>query len=165
MRLIGLAGWSGAGKTTLIATVIPLLRSRGVSVSTIKHAHHAFDIDTPGKDSFLHRQAGASEVIVASRLRFALMREHRGEPEPSLDDLLGRLAPVDLVLVEGFRGGSHPKLEVHRLATGKALIHPGDAKILAIATDAPGPFAIPRLDIADGPAIADFLFAAAEPVA
>src|SRR5437868_12062197 len=149
MRLIGLAGWSGAGKTTLIAAVIPVLVGRGLSVSTVKHAHHAFDVDKPGKDSYVHREAGASEVLVASDQRFALMRELRGAPEPALAELLGRLAPVDLVLVEGFKRDAHPKLEVHRVATDKAFIHPEDPYIRAIATDAPGPFPIARLEIDD----------------
>ena len=164
MRLIGLAGWSGAGKTTLIAALIPTLRARGLSISTIKHAHHAFDVDQPGKDSYVHRAAGASEVLVASGQRFALMHELRGAPEPSLGELIARLAVVDLVLVEGFKADAHPKLEVHRLATGKDLIHPRDSHIRAIATDAPGPFPIERLDIDDIEGIADWLIQHALPV-
>ena len=164
MRLIGLAGWSGAGKTTLIAALIPALRARGLSISTIKHAHHAFDVDQPGKDSYVHRAAGASEVLVASSQRFALMHELRGAPEPPLGELIARLAAVDLVLVEGFKADAHPKLEVHRLATDKDLIHPRDPHIRAIATDAPGPFAIERLDIDDIEGIADWLIQHALPV-
>jgi len=165
MRVIGLAGWSGAGKTTLLALVIPRLRALGVTVSTVKHAHHAFDIDKPGKDSYVHREAGAQEVLVASALRFALMHELRGAPEPPLADLLARLAPVDLVIIEGFKTDSHPKIEVHRTATGKDLIHPKDGQVIAIATDAPGPFPIPRFDLDDVDAIAHWMLAAAAPLA
>lgn len=164
MRMIGLAGWSGAGKTTLIAALLPTLIARGISVSTIKHAHHAFDVDRPGKDSFVHREAGAREVLVASSQRIALMRELRGEPEPPLADLIGRLAPVDLVIVEGFKRAPVPKLEVFRRETGKDLLHPIDPTIMAIATDAPGPFPIERLDLDDVQAIADWIEARAQPV-
>lgn len=164
MRLIGFSGWSGAGKTTLIAAVIPLLRARGLGVSTVKHAHHGFDIDRPGKDSYVHREAGAHEVLVSSRHRFALMHELRGAEEPALGALLLRLSPVDLVLVEGFKADRHPKLEVHRVANGKDHIHPGDPHVRAIATDAPGPFPILRLDIDDPSGVADWLVEAAEPV-
>ena len=159
MRVIGLAGWSGAGKTTLIASIIPELTGRGLRVSTVKHAHHAFDVDQPGKDSYLHREAGATEVLVSSSQRFALMHELRGEPEPTLNDLLRRLSPVDLVVVEGFKREAHPKLEVYRSETGKDLIHPGDPHIAAIATDAPGPFPIPRFALGDVAAIADWMLA------
>jgi molybdopterin-guanine dinucleotide biosynthesis protein B len=164
MRLVGLAGWSGAGKTTVIAAVIPALRARGLSVSTVKHAHHGFDVDVPGKDSYIHREAGATEVLVASGRRFALMHELRDEPEPALAALLSRLAPVDLVLVEGFKRDAHPKLEIHRSATGKPLLHPGDPHIRAIATDAPGPFPIPRMAIGDTPSIVDWLVEHALPI-
>jgi molybdopterin-guanine dinucleotide biosynthesis adapter protein len=165
MRLVGLAGWSGAGKTTVMAKVIPALVARGLRISTVKHAHHDFDIDVPGKDSHVHRMAGATEVMVASGRRFALMHELRDEPEPPLSALLARLAPVDLVLVEGFKRDAHPKLEIFRAETGKPLLHPEDRHIAAIATDLPGPFPIPRLDIDDVAAIADWLVAHAEPVA
>ncbi|MFY9990551.1 MAG: molybdopterin-guanine dinucleotide biosynthesis protein B, partial [Rhodoplanes sp.] len=114
MRVIGLAGWSGAGKTTLLTRIIPRLVGRGLTVSTVKHAHHGFDVDHPGKDSYAHRVAGATEVLVSSAVRFALMHELRGAPEPELAQLLGKLAPVDLVLVEGFKREPHPKLEVYR---------------------------------------------------
>jgi molybdopterin-guanine dinucleotide biosynthesis protein B len=113
MRVIGFSGWSGAGKTTLIVKLIPVLLARGLSVSTLKHAHHAFDVDRPGKDSYLHREAGASEVLIASANRWALMHELRGEPEPNLAQLLARMSPVDLVLVEGFKRDAHVKIEVH----------------------------------------------------
>src|SRR4051794_20707905 len=164
MRIVGLAGWSGAGKTTLLAAVIPAIRGRGLTVSTIKHAHHAFDVDTPGKDSYVHRQSGATEVLVSSRHRFALMHELRGAPEPRLEDLIARLSPVDLVLVEGFKSDPHPKLEIHRVETGKPLIHPRDPFVRAIATDSPGPFPIRRFEIDAIDLIAAWLIAEAQPV-
>lgn len=166
MRVIGIAGWSGAGKTTLLKRLIPELTGRGFSVSTLKHAHHAFDIDTPGKDSWEHRQAGATEVLVASANRFALMRELRGAPEPRLADLLGRLSPVDLVLVEGFKLAEHRKIEVFRSANGKPPLHPGDAGVVAIASDVPFPAAArPVVSLDDVAAIADLVLAHAEPAA
>ena len=165
MRLIGLSGWSGAGKTTVIAAVIPALRARGLTVSTVKHAHHAFEIDRPGKDSFVHRQAGASEVLVASRHRYALMHELRDEPEPPLSALLRRLAPVDLVIVEGFKRDAHPKLEIHRVATGKDVPASRRSRTSGRSRPTrPGPFPIPRLDIDDIAAITDWLIGAAKPI-
>ena len=157
---MGLAGWSGSGKTTLLAQLLPVLIGRGYRVSTIKHAHHAFDVDTPGKDSWVHRQAGASEVLVASAARFALLAEHRGGVEPELPELLARLAPVDLVLVEGFKRDPHPKIEISRSATGKPYLWPGDATIAAVAAD----HAVPGcdrmvLDLNDSVAIADCVLA------
>lgn len=139
MRVIGLAGWSGAGKTTLIVKLIPALKARGFSVSTLKHAHHAFDIDKPGKDSYQHREAGAREVLVASANRWALMHELRGAPEPPLAWLLGRLADVDFVIVEGFKAEAYPKLEVHRAANGKPFLFPEDKNIKALVSDLPSP--------------------------
>src|ERR1700688_4904367 len=136
MRIIGLAGWSGSGKTTLVTNVIPVLVRRGLKIATVKHAHHEFDIDQPGKDSWLHRAAGASEVMVASSRRWALIHELRGEPEPPLEDLLANLSPADLIIVEGFKRHAHPKLEVYRAAVGKPLLYPDDDCIVAIATDA-----------------------------
>jgi len=136
MRVIGFAGWSGAGKTTLIVKLITHLSARGFRVSTLKHAHHDFDIDQPGKDSFLHREAGACEVLVASARRFALIHELRGAPEPSLAELLTRLSPVDLLLIEGFRRDPLVKIEVHRAANGKPWLYPEDPHIVAVATDA-----------------------------
>jgi len=136
MRVMGLAGWSGAGKTTLIVKLIPYLREKGLSVSTVKHAHHAFDVDQPGKDSYLHREAGACEVLVASSRRFVLMHELRGAPEPGLAELLARMAPADLILVEGFKRDKLPKLEVHRAQNGKPVLYPEDPAIVALATDA-----------------------------
>jgi molybdopterin-guanine dinucleotide biosynthesis protein B len=162
MRVIGLAGWSGAGKTTLLARLIPELTARGLGVSTIKHAHHRFDVDTPGKDSWIHREAGAQQVLVSSANRWALMTELRGEAEPELRELLGRLSPVDLVLIEGFKRDRHPKIEVHRAANGKPWLHPEDPAILAVASDVPPPAELPRaaLDWApldDARAIADLV--------
>src|SRR5579871_3559662 len=134
MRVIGIAGWSGSGKTTLLAKLIPVLVARGVTVSTVKHAHHAFDIDQLGKDSYVHRQAGATEVLVSSANRFALMHELRGAPEPTLDELLARLAPVDLVIVEGFKRDPIPKIEIHRPEVGKPLLYPDDPAIVALTS-------------------------------
>jgi len=157
MRIFGLAGWSGSGKTTLLAALIPELAARGLSVSTIKHAHHEFDIDRPGKDSWRHRQAGAREVMVASARRWALMRELRGDAEPSLDELVRRLGPVDVVIVEGFKRHPHPKLEVHRPSLGKPLLYPDDPHIVAIASDEPFAAPLPLLSLADPAAIAGFM--------
>ena len=134
MKILGLVGWSGSGKTTLLTAMLPLLAARGLLVSTIKHAHHGFDIDRPGKDSYRHRAAGAHEVLVASGTRWALLHEVTG-PEPNLEDLLGRLSPVDLVLVEGFKGSRFPKLEVFRAAIGQPPIWPGRRDIVAVASD------------------------------
>ena len=153
VRLIGFAGWSGAGKTTLLQRVIPALVGRGLRVSTVKHAHHAFDVDQPGKDSYLHRQAGATEVLVGSAARWALMHEHRGETEPDLAELLARMSPVDLVLVEGFKRGSHRKVEVHRAAVGKPLLHPGDPTIVAMAADPVMAAAVPVVGLNDVEAV------------
>ena len=156
MRVIGLAGWSNAGKTTLLTRLIPHLIGLGHSVSTIKHAHHAFDVDRPGKDSYEHRAAGAAQVLVSSARRWALMTEHRGAPEPGLRELLARLAPVDLVIVEGFKADGHPKIEVHRAGNGKPWLHPDDPMIRAVATDAPCPPGAPQpLALDDIPGIAD----------
>jgi molybdopterin-guanine dinucleotide biosynthesis protein B len=157
VRIFGLAGWSGSGKTTLLAALIPELVGRGVTVSTIKHAHHEFDIDQPGKDSWRHRQAGAREVMVASSRRFALMHELRDAPEPSLDELVARMAPVDLLLVEGFKRDPHPKLEVHRPSVGKPFLYPDDPHILAIASDETLTVPLPLLPIGEVAAIADFI--------
>lgn len=166
MRVIGLAGWSGAGKTTMLIRLIPELAARGVSVSTLKHAHHAFDLDTPGKDSHAHREAGAREVLISSQRRWALMRELRGEPEALLPDLLARLSPVDLVIVEGFKRERHAKIEIHRSANGKPPLHPGDDTIVAVASDIAFPEARrPVIGIDDVAAIADTMLARAEPLA
>jgi molybdopterin-guanine dinucleotide biosynthesis protein B len=165
MRVIGLAGWSGSGKTTLLAGLIPLLTGSGLRVSTIKHAHHAFDVDTPGKDSWTHRQAGASEVLVVSDTRWALMHELRGAPEPLLAELLGKLSPCDLVIVEGFKREPIPKMEIWRAVVGKPLLHPEDPHIELIATDDPCPLArIPVVPLSDLPALAAAVLAAARPI-
>jgi molybdopterin-guanine dinucleotide biosynthesis protein B len=158
MRIIGLAGWSGAGKTTLLAKIIPRLVARGLKVSTVKHAHHGFDVDQPGKDSHTHRVAGATEVLVGSASRWALVHELRGEPEASLRVLLAKLAPVDLVLVEGFKREAHPKLEVYRAGVGKPLLHPEDPHIVAIAADIPVPAAgVPVVMLDDIEGIVDIV--------
>jgi molybdopterin-guanine dinucleotide biosynthesis protein B len=162
MTLFGIAGWSGSGKTTLLARLIPALVARGLTVSTIKHAHHSFDLDTPGKDSHTHRLAGATEVLVGSASRYALIHELRGAPEPSLEELAARLAPVDLVLVEGFKHGRHRKLEVWRSATGKPPLWPDDPSVLAVASDGPVPGCpLPVLALDDAEAIAGFIVEAA----
>jgi molybdopterin-guanine dinucleotide biosynthesis protein B len=164
MRIIGLAGWSGSGKTTLVTAVIPVLVGRGLKVATVKHAHHEFDIDQPGKDSWLHREAGASEVAIVSSRRWAIVHELGEEPEPPLVDVLAKLSAVDLVIVEGFKRHAHPKLEVYRAVLGKPLLHPDDDCIVAIATDAPLPEAqVPVLMLDDVQSVADMLQAEALP--
>jgi molybdopterin-guanine dinucleotide biosynthesis protein B len=164
MRVLGLAGWSGSGKTTLVVRLIPELRQRGMTVSTLKHAHHAFDVDQPGKDSYEHRQAGASEVMVASSARWALMHEHRGAPEPSLAELLPRLSQVDLVLVEGFKRDTHPKLEIHRPSLGKPLLCREDRMIRGVASEVPlADLPVPCLALDNVPAIASFVIEHAAP--
>ena len=165
MKVIGLAGWSGAGKTTLLTRVIPQLIAGGLKVSTIKHAHHAFDLDTPGKDSWRHRAAGASEVLVASARRFALLHELRDEDEPKLACLLTRLSPVDLVIVEGFKFEAHPKIEVHREANDRPFLHVQDPHILGLVTDGPRPSHLPSAHLDDIPAIAAMMRALATPLA
>lgn len=158
MRIIGLAGWSGSGKTTLLAKAIPRIAARGLKVSTVKHAHHSFDLDLPGKDSHTHRMAGATEVLVSSEKRFALVHELRGEAELSLGEVLRKLSPVDLVLIEGYKRAPHPKLEVYRASVGKPLLHPDDPAIVAIASDAPLPQAkVPVIDLNDVEAVVDIL--------
>jgi len=165
VRLIGLAGWSGAGKTTLMTRLIPEMTRRGVAVSTLKHAHHAFDVDRPGKDSYEHRSAGARQVLVASANRWALMTELRGAPEPKLAELLRQFAPVDLVIVEGFKRDAHPKIEVHRAENGKPWLHPDDPYIAAIASDVPPPTGrLPQAHLDAIEAIADLVLAKATPL-
>jgi len=164
-RVLGIAGWSGSGKTRLITRLIPTLIERGYSVSTIKHAHQHFEIDRPGKDSYEHRVAGANEVLVSSVKRFALIRELRGAPELGLAELLAQLAPVDLVLVEGYKHGGHAKLEVHRVANGKALLFPTDATIRALVSDLPaGTTTLPHVALEDIPAIANLVVELAVPL-
>jgi molybdopterin-guanine dinucleotide biosynthesis protein B len=165
MRIIGLAGWSGSGKTTLLSRLIPCLIARGKSVSTLKHAHHGFDLDQPGKDSYVHRQAGATEVLIASARRWAIMSELRGAPEPDLRELLTHLSPVDLVVVEGYKRENFPKLEIHRAELGKPLLQPQDNWIVAVASDGPLPDAgVPVIDLDDIDKIADVLLAEAMPL-
>jgi molybdopterin-guanine dinucleotide biosynthesis protein B len=164
MRIIGLAGWSGAGKTTLLVKVIPRLTARGLTVSTVKHAHHSFDLDQPGKDSYEHRMAGATEVLIGSAARWALMHELRGAPEAPLATLLARLSPVDLVIIEGFKRERHAKLEVHRAAIGKPLLAPEDAGIVAIASDVAISARVPVVGLDDIDAIADILVRHAAPL-
>ncbi len=162
MILFGITGWSGSGKTTLLVRLIPALIAHGLTVSTIKHAHHSFDVDHPGKDSFEHRRAGATEVLIGSANRWALMHELRGAPEPTLLELAARLSPVDVVLVEGFKRHPHPKIEVWRAATGKPPLFPGDAMIRAVASDGPVPDCDrPVLNLDDVEAIALFILRSA----
>jgi molybdopterin-guanine dinucleotide biosynthesis protein B len=157
MKVFGFAGYSGSGKTTLIERLIPLFMERGISVSLIKHAHHMFDIDQPGKDSYRHRKAGCTEVLVTSSRRWALMHELRGAPEPSLEEHVKRMSACDLLLVEGFKREAIPKLEVYRAKVGEPLIHPHDHNIVAIASDARLQTRLPQFDL-DAPApIAEFI--------
>lgn len=159
MKIFGVIGWKNSGKTSLMERLVAEITARGHSVSTVKHVHHDVDLDQPGKDTFRHRAAGAREVVLASAHRFALMSEHRG-PEPELPAILARLAPVDLVLVEGYKRDAHRKLEVWREATGQSLIQPGDPLVVAVATDARLPaLPVPVLDLNDTRAIADFVLA------
>jgi molybdopterin-guanine dinucleotide biosynthesis protein B len=164
MKVIGLAGWSGAGKTTLLSRIIPHFLKTGLRVSVIKHAHHSFDVDIPGKDSWVHRQSGAEEVLVSSGVRWALMCELRGAGEPGLPELLAKMSRVDLVVVEGFKSEPHCKIEVHRAANGKALLFPDDPAIAGIATDAAVETALPTAHLDDIPAIAEMMLRSAIPV-
>jgi molybdopterin-guanine dinucleotide biosynthesis protein B len=159
VKVFGFAASSGSGKTTLLERLIPLLAGRGLRVSVIKHAHHGFDLDQPGKDSYRHRQAGAREVLVSSGARWALMHELRGEPEVALQGLLARLSPCDVVLIEGFKREPVPRVEVHRHATGAALLYPGDPCIVAIASDVALDAPIPVFPLDDPGPLADFLLA------
>jgi molybdopterin-guanine dinucleotide biosynthesis protein B len=164
MRMIGVAGWSGAGKTTLLARLIPYFIAQGLRVSAIKHAHHNFEVDVPGKDSWVLRESGAAEVLVSSGRRFALMHELRGAAEPRLPELLARMSPVDLVIVEGFKTEPHRKIEVHRLANGKEWLFPADIGIVGIASDSDVETALPRAHLDDIPAIAAMMLRSALPV-
>lgn len=161
MKVIGLAGWSGAGKTTLVSRLIPHFVAEGLRISTIKHAHHSFDVDVPGKDSWIHRQSGATEVLVSSDQRWALMHELRGASEPRLPELLAKLSHVDLVIVEGFKSDPHRKIEVHRSANGKGLLFPADSGIVGIVTDALVETELPVAHPDDIPAIAAMMQASA----
>jgi molybdopterin-guanine dinucleotide biosynthesis adapter protein len=156
-KMFGFAGWSGSGKTTLIEQLIPRFVARGLKVSMVKHAHHGFDVDRPGKDSYRHRQAGCTEVMIGSGVRWALMHELRSAPEPSLEELVSHMSPCDLLLVEGFKRYAMPKLEVYRAAIGKPLLHPEDARIVAVAADVPVDTRLPQLDLDDPDAVAAFV--------
>jgi len=157
VKTFGFAGWSGSGKTTLIEKLIPLFVARGLKVSLIKHAHHTFDVDQPGKDSYRHRHAGCTEVLVTSSRRWALVHELRGAPEPGFTELLERLSPCDLALIEGFKRERVPKLEVYRAATGEPLLHPQDHDIVAIASDQRLDTKLPQFDLDDAPGISSFI--------
>jgi molybdopterin-guanine dinucleotide biosynthesis protein B len=158
MRLFGLIGWSGSGKTTLMTAVIPELIARGITVSTVKHAHHAFDLDQPGKDSWRHREAGANEVMITSERRWALRHELRGGTEPPLEELVTRMSPVDLLLVEGFKFHPHPKIEVYRPSLGKLARYLDDPFVVAVASDEmlPG-LPLPWLPLSDPATVARFI--------
>lgn len=162
MKVFGVTGWKNSGKTGLMERLVAEITGRGFTVSTLKHAHHTFDVDHEGKDSHRHRVAGASQVVLASRNRWALMSELRGADEPSLTELLGKLDPVDLVLIEGYKGESHHKIEAHRAATGQPLIAPGDPCIVAVASDSAPECDVPVLHLDDTVAIADFILARVE---
>lgn len=157
MKIFGFAGYSGSGKTTLIEQLIPLFTQRGLKVSLIKHAHHTFDVDTPGKDSYRHRQAGCTEILVTSSRRWVLMHELRGTPEPGLAEHINHISPCDLLLVEGFKHEHIPKLEIHRAEVGEPLLHPHDPHIIAIASDEPLETRLPQFDLNDPGKIADFV--------
>jgi molybdopterin-guanine dinucleotide biosynthesis protein B len=165
MKVLGIVGWSGSGKTTLLTQLIPLLVRRGRRIATLKHAHHAFDVDQPGKDSYEHRKAGASEVIVSSARRWVQMHEVGDGAEATLAEHLRRLSPCDLVLIEGYKSERHPKLEVFRQAVGKPALHPTDSRIVAVASDQVlVGVAIPQVDLNDVAAVADVVWARAEPI-
>ena len=157
MRVFGFAGWSGSGKTTLIEQIIPRLVERGLRVALVKHAHHDFDVDQPGKDSWRHRQAGCTEVLVSSARRWALMHELRGAQEPSLQEQLKHLAPCDVVIIEGFKHADMPKIEVHRKLSGAQLLFPEDPNIVAVATDEHLATDLPQLALDDADGVARFI--------
>lgn len=159
MKVIGFAGWSGSGKTALIEAVVAILTRRGFVVSLVKHAHHSFDVDHAGKDSWRHRRAGCREVLVSSGRRWSLMHELDGEPEPALPALLTKLSPCDVVLVEGYKRAAIPKIEVYRAEVGEPLLFPDDPQVVAIATNADVDARVPRLDLDDPHAVADFVVA------
>ncbi len=157
MKVIGIAGYSGSGKTTLIEKLIPLFVRDGLRVSLVKHAHHEFDVDQPGKDSWRHRNAGCTEVLVSSSKRWALMHELRGAGEPSLAEQIRHLSACDLVIVEGYKSAGIPKVEVHRRESGAPLLHPEDVRVVAVATDEPLDTALPQLDLDDAEGITRFI--------
>ncbi len=157
MKVFGFAGWSGSGKTTLIEQLIPRFVAAGMTVSLVKHAHHSFDVDQPGKDSYRHREAGCQEVLVSSDRRWVIMHELRGDPEPALDEQIKRIAPCDLLLIEGYKRYPMPKLEIYRETNGKPLLHPEDPYIIAIASDVELATKLPRFDLNDYDRIAKFV--------
>lgn len=157
MKVYGITGWKNAGKTGLMERLVTEITARGFSVSTLKHAHHTFDVDQPGRDSFRHRTAGAHQVLLSSAKRWALMTELRGDPEPSLEELLCNMSPVDLILIEGWKSSSHPKIEAWRAETSHPLIAPQDPTIRAIATDTPLEGDRVQFDLDDTRSIADFI--------
>jgi molybdopterin-guanine dinucleotide biosynthesis protein B len=159
MKIIGIAGFSGSGKTTLIEKLIPILVREGLRVSLVKHAHHEFDMDQPGKDSYRHRHAGCAEVVISSSKRWALLHELREAPEPALAELLKHLSPCDLVIVEGYKSEPIPKVEVHRAAGHTPLLHPEDPHVVAVATDEPLDTELPQLDLDDAEDVARFILA------
>jgi len=159
MKTFGFAGWSGSGKTTLIEKLIPRFVKRGLRVSLVKHAHHSFDVDQPGKDSYRHRHAGAGEILVTSSRRWVLMHELRGAPEPAFEEQVKRISPCDLLIVEGFKRAPIPKLEVWRSATGEPLLHPNDPHIVAVASDGRIETRLPLLALDDDAGIAQFILA------
>lgn len=160
MKVIGLVGWSGSGKTTLLVELLPLLKAAGIKVSTMKHTHHYLDVDKPGKDSHRHREAGASEVLLVSSSRWVLMHESREEDEPSIESLIERMTPVDLLLIEGFKTHPHPKIEIYRESEGKPLVQPEDSDIIAVASDTLLPdLKVPLLDLNNPKTIAEFILA------
>jgi len=159
MEIFGLVGWSGSGKTTLLRLLLPELIGRGLRVSTMKHTHHNFDIDKPGKDSYMHREAGAHEVLITGSKRWAILHENRHKAEPDIDTLLARMEDVDLVLIEGFKSHGHPKMEVFRPTVGKPLLAAEDETVVAVASDEHVDLdRCPILDLDDVPAVADFIF-------
>jgi molybdopterin-guanine dinucleotide biosynthesis adapter protein len=164
MKVFGFAGWSGSGKTTLIERLIPELRAKGLVVSLVKHAHHEFDIDRAGKDSYRHREAGCQEVLITSSVRWALMHELRGQRELVLANALDQLSPCDLTLIEGFKTASIPKMEVYRASVGKPMLHMDDENIVAVATDRPLTTSLPVFDLNDVAAIASYIVGSAQPV-
>jgi molybdopterin-guanine dinucleotide biosynthesis adapter protein len=157
MKIFGIAGWSGSGKTTLIEQLIPRFVGRGLTVSLIKHAHHSFDVDRPGKDSYRHRVAGCREVLVSSQARWVVIHELRGEPEPPLEEQIKRVSPCDLLLVEGYKRCAMPKLEIWRKENAKPLLYPEDKHVVAIAADAAVETRLPRFELNDYDAIGDFI--------
>jgi molybdopterin-guanine dinucleotide biosynthesis protein B len=162
VKIFGFAGWSGSGKTTLIERLIPLFVARGLKVSLIKHAHHTFEVDQPGKDSYRHRHAGSAEVLVSSSRRWVLMHELRGAPEPGFAELIERVSPCDLLLVEGFKREKLPKLEIYRASIGEPLLHPHDSDIVAVASDKRLETELPQFDLNDAPEIAAFILSHVE---